>query len=125
VKRECFLYKSSDAFNKHFYIDRASAKDILKVIKTQHPKFNRLRIRVLETENHYYQYYEKTKGFNNITEMRFLGNPNGRIYCREFRAKNGDFCIVLGKCIEYKKSETIDKSIKAQLKVLETYEYEL
>jgi hypothetical protein len=125
VKRDCFIYKSSEAFKKHIYVDKGNAKDIYNFIKGNYDKFNRIGLRVLETENHYYKNYEKAQSFNKIYEMRFLGNPNGRIYCREVKGADGRFCIVMGKVVVYKKSEKIDKSIKSQLKVLETYEYQI
>jgi len=125
VKREYFKFRSSKNYNKHIYVDKKNAKDILKFIKSNYDKFNLIKLRILETEHHYYPKYEKLTNWKNICEMRFLGNPNGRIYCREIKGKNGEFCIVMGKVKEYKKSEDINKVIKDQLRVLETYEYEI
>jgi len=125
VKRECFLYKSSTIYNKHIYVDKGNAKDILKIIKEDQVKFNRIKLRILETDHHYYPKYEKLKNYDGLTEMRFLGNPNARIYCKEFKAKDGRFIILMGKSKQYKKSDDINKVIKEQLKVLQKYEYDI
>jgi adenine C2-methylase RlmN of 23S rRNA A2503 and tRNA A37 len=71
VKRECFLYKSSSAFNKHIYVDKGNAKEILKFIKENYDKFNLIRLRILETDHHYYPKYEKLRDYESIAEMRF------------------------------------------------------
>ena len=123
MKREWFLYKSSSVFNKHIYVDKANAKEILFIIKGDQAKFDRIKLRILETEHHYYDKYQKLQGYKDLTEMRFLGNPNARIYCKEIKLVDGKFCIVMVKGNNYKKSEHIDKVVKAQLKVLNKYEY--
>lgn len=125
MKRECFLYISSTKYNKHIYVDKGNAKDIYKIITEDKDKFDRIKNRILETEHHYYEKYEKIKSYINLTEMRFLGNPNARIYCKEFKSKDGSFIILMGKAKQYKKSEKIDKVIKGQLKVLQSYEYDI
>lgn len=126
MKRECFLFKSSTVgFNKHIYIDKGNAREIYAFIKENEAKFTKIRIRILDTDFHYYDKYEKVKGYKNLTEMRFIGGTNGRIYCKEIKTDNGIFCIIMGKVEASKKTNHINKGIKEKLKVLNGYEYDL
>lgn len=74
MKREFFIYKSSTIYNKHIYVDSANAKEIHEIIKNDQEKFDRIKLRILETEHHYYDKYKKLPGYKDITEMRFLGS---------------------------------------------------
>lgn len=128
MKRKCILYKSSNVFKRHIYIDFENSKEILEYIKGNDKKFRYIVGRILEQNFMYYDDYKPIEivGKKGITEMRIHPNGiNGRVYCREISTKNGDCFVIAIKVLVKKKSMDISKALENTLKPLLDYEYEL
>lgn len=126
--RNCFLYKSSERYQRHVYIDSENAEEIYNLLQDTrvHKKFDYIINRILSQNFIYYEEYEKLKGFNSVSEMRLF--PNGlniRLYCKEIATKSGNFYVVVAKLLEKKKSGKLNNKIKENIKPLETYEYRI
>lgn len=129
MKKKCIFYKSSEIYDRHVYFDLDNAKEILEYV-TQNErfkmKFEYILDRILEQKFSTYDDYKKLTGYKDISEMRFFPNKeNGRIYCKEVKLGGGTIWIIASKLLVKKKSNNIDKSIKAILASIEKYEYEI
>jgi hypothetical protein len=123
VKRNCFVYKSSNNANKHICIDINEAEDIYTFISQYQKKFDYITNRILETNFIYYDDYEQIEG--DITAMRFFPNGiNVRIYCKEVKTHRGIFYIIMSKVLK-KKSGKINKTIQSKIDALKSYDYEI
>ncbi|HEY1017920.1 MAG TPA: hypothetical protein VGE25_02935 [Sediminibacterium sp.] len=123
--------KSSKDFgsvlNRHFCIDIENADEIFASISNKKKKFWEIVERILTQRNMYYDHYKSEKISNlskGISAIRFLGNENIRIYCKEVSTKEGSFFIVCAKAIK-KKVQKNDKRIDGIINSIVTYEYEI
>lgn len=114
-------FKGIDRASVKLYMDLDNWEEIVEILKNDRPRF-KLIVREIFSGRFNDSLYKKED--ENIAAMRFLGNPNSRIYCKEIR-DNGKRVVVMARALPHKSKEKNDKKIKDILTGIKNTDYTL
>jgi hypothetical protein len=131
VTRKCVIYSIKwflDEFPEFkdtevaIYIDEKNFVDIVKVLKDNKKKFRRILYTILKNQfNNDLYGKEPSSNSKHVTAMKFKGNSNERIYCKEF-FEDGKRVVMITTIP--KKVQKNNKTIKNLLDTIGGYTYE-
>jgi hypothetical protein len=132
VARKCLIIASSEKYSRHICVDEGIADEFLEYVEKDdkhRDKYKKIIDHILNEPNIYFELYGK-EGDNAktkcVTAMKFFkGGENARVYCKEVSSPEGTFYIIAAKFLPMKKVQKNDKKIKALVKSISEYEYEI
>lgn len=106
----------------HLYIDCSSIDSIIKIIANDKNKFRLIIREILQGHYNDSLYRKEAEG---VAAMKFSGQINSRVYCKETILPSGERkIIIMAKTLENKTSQKNDKKILAIIKSIQKTEYE-
>ena len=66
------------------------------------------------------------KNCKGVTAIKmFKGGQNIRLYCKEQRINNKNFCVIVAKLLPKKKDQKVKGKVKSLIQTVANYEYEI
>lgn len=130
MKRKCQLLRKSKDGRREIHIDSENKTEILEYIAQDvaHKKKFQLIVDVILNGLRNTELYDKediNENCKNVYAMKiFKRGSNDRIYCKEISNDLGVRIIICVKLFEKKKSQGVNKKLKAIINTISTYEYE-
>lgn len=119
-------FKDCALINVTLYIDEKGLKDIMPFLNNNRKKFRKILYEILQGRynNSLYRKVEVSDKAKDVTEMKFSGKPNTRIYCKEFKPDSGKKIVMITLLANKDFQTAQNKSLKPKLESIGGYEYE-
>ena len=129
MKRIAKIMRSAEDGKRFIAIDSANEKKILQFIEDKRliKKFELICLTILSgTRNAgLYDKEDINERCKAVTAMKFKGNLNARIYCKEVKLKNKTLIIIASELLESKKNQKNQHKEINMIEKVASYDYKI
>jgi hypothetical protein len=129
VKRTAKIFRSAKDGKRHIAVDSENAGEILQFLTENnlYKKFDLICTTILSgiRNNELYDKEDINEKCKHVTAMKFKGNKNTRIYCKEVKQKDKTLIIVTSELLPMKKNQ---KNKQKEINLIEKvagYDYQI
>ncbi|MEI6143035.1 MAG: hypothetical protein WCP85_27400 [Mariniphaga sp.] len=129
MKRTAKIIRSADDGKRHIAVDTENWNEILEFLKSKNliKKFD-LICQVIFSGFRNSDLYDKediNDRCKHVTAMKFKGNINARIYCKEVKIKDMTIVIITSELLESKKNQKNKHKEITLIEKVSSYDYEI
>lgn len=129
MKRSAKIIRSAKDGKRHIAVDSENADEILQFLtgNNLYKKFDLICTTILSgiRNSELYDKEDINEKCKNVTAMKFKGNKNTRIYCKEVKQKDKTLIIVTSELLPMKKNQ---KNKQKEINLIEKvagYDYQI